>query len=168
MFLIRTASYASTTLSIVNIITPANASKLGHKVCPTDVGIQKIDDSTFQTFRMVLVSFQVEDKLGRSCFFQRTLLVAETSAKVVLEMLFLTLNKVEANCIERAYLELIQRHWIVANDQTEVDNWPETICNGTGPGWRSFCCLRRFFRVRMYDNTSRPKKLLLFMEGLLG
>ena len=39
---------------------------------PTDVGAQKIDGSTLETFGMVLASFQVEDKLGRAQFFQET------------------------------------------------------------------------------------------------
>ena len=55
--------------SEVNAMTPGYASKLGLKVRPTDVGAQKIDGSTLETFGMVLASFQVEDKLGRSRFF---------------------------------------------------------------------------------------------------
>ena len=55
--------------SEVNAMTPGYASKLGLKVRPTDVGAQKIDSSTLKTFGIVLVSFQVEDKLGRPQFF---------------------------------------------------------------------------------------------------
>ena len=58
--------------SEVNAMTPGYASKLGLKVRPTDGGAQKIDDSTLETFGMVLASFQVEDKLGRAQFFQET------------------------------------------------------------------------------------------------
>ena len=55
--------------SELNAISPAYTSKLGLKVCHTDVGAQKIDGSTLETFGMVLASFQVEDKLGRDrCF----------------------------------------------------------------------------------------------------
>ena len=50
----------------------AYASKLGLKVRLTNVGAQKIDGSTLQTFGMGLVSFQVEDKLGRARSFQET------------------------------------------------------------------------------------------------
>ena len=55
--------------SEVNAMTPAYVLKLGIKVHPTDVSAQKIDGSTFETFGMVLASFQVEDKLGKAQFF---------------------------------------------------------------------------------------------------
>ena len=43
--------------SKVNAMTPGYALKLGLKVRPTDVGAQKIDGSTLETFGMVLASF---------------------------------------------------------------------------------------------------------------
>lgn len=65
--------------SEVNAITPTYASKLGLRVCHTDVGAHKIDGSTFETFGMVLANFQVEDKLGRARFFQEMFLLADIS-----------------------------------------------------------------------------------------
>ena len=73
-------------------MTPAYASKLGLRVRHTDVGAQKIDGSTLQTFGMVLANFRMEDKLGRTRFFQETFLLADISAEVVLGMPFLTLS----------------------------------------------------------------------------
>ena len=73
-------------------MTPGYASKLGLKVCPTNVGAQKINGFTFETFEMVLASFQVEDKLGRPWFFQKTFLLADLSVRVVLGMPFLTFS----------------------------------------------------------------------------
>ena len=55
--------------SKVNAMTPAYAKQLGFQVWRTDVRTQKIDGSLLQTFRMVIVGFQVEDKLGRAQFF---------------------------------------------------------------------------------------------------
>ena len=78
--------------SEINAMTLGYASKLGLKVRPTNVGAQKIDGSTLETFGMVLASFQVEDKLGRPQFFQETFLLADLSMKVVLGMPFLTLS----------------------------------------------------------------------------
>ena len=78
--------------SEVNAMTPAFASKLGLNVCSTDVGAQKIDSSTLQTFEMVLASFQVEDKLGWARFFQELFLLADSTLEVVLGMPFLTLS----------------------------------------------------------------------------
>ena len=55
--------------SKVNAMTPTYATKLDLKVCRTNVKAEKIDDSTLEMFGIVLVSFQVEDKLGRTRFF---------------------------------------------------------------------------------------------------
>ena len=55
--------------SEVNAMTLVYASKLGLTVYLTNVGAQKVDDSTLKIFGMVLASFQVEDKLGRARFF---------------------------------------------------------------------------------------------------
>ena len=55
--------------SEVNAMTQEYASKLGLKIYTTDVGAQKIDDSILKTFAMVLASFQIEDKLGRTRYF---------------------------------------------------------------------------------------------------
>lgn len=53
----------------INALTPAYASKLDLKVYCTDVKAQKIDSSTFKTFGMILVSFQLEDNNSRNTFF---------------------------------------------------------------------------------------------------
>ena len=64
--------------SKVNAKIPAYAKKLGLKTWKTSVAAQKIDGSTPETFGMVIADFQVEDKGGRSRFFQETFLVADT------------------------------------------------------------------------------------------
>ena len=43
--------------SEVNVMTPADISKLGLRVCRTNVGAQKINSSAFKTFGIVLASF---------------------------------------------------------------------------------------------------------------
>ena len=97
--------------SKVNAMTPGYASKLGLKVRPTDVGAQKIDGSTLETFGMVLASFQVEDKLGRTRYFQETFLLADISVEVVLGMPFLTLSNADIQFAEK---ELTWRSYTVA------------------------------------------------------
>ena len=87
--------------SEVNAMTPAYASKLGLRVCHTDIGAQKIDGSTLQTFGMVLANFRMEDKLGRTRFFQETFLLADISAEVVLGMPFLTLSNANVQFEEK-------------------------------------------------------------------
>ena len=81
--------------SEVNAMTQAYTSRLGLWACHTNVGAQKIDGSTLQTFGMVLANFRMEDKLGRTRFFQETFLLANISAEVVLGMLFLTLSNAD-------------------------------------------------------------------------
>lgn len=47
----------------VNIMTSEYTSKLGLKICSTDIRAQKIDRSTLKIFKIVLASFQIEVKL---------------------------------------------------------------------------------------------------------
>lgn len=53
----------------VNAMTPIYASKLDLKVCFTNVGAQKIDDSTFEIFEIVLASFEIKENLRKTRFF---------------------------------------------------------------------------------------------------
>ena len=69
-------------------MSPAFAWKLGFHIQKTNIGAQKIDGSTFETFRMVITDFQVEDKGNRPTFFQEPFLVADTKFEVILEMSF--------------------------------------------------------------------------------
>lgn len=66
-------------------MTPASALKLGLKVCFTKIRVRKIDGSTFEIFGIVLASVQVENYFEKARFFQKTFLVADTGAKIILE-----------------------------------------------------------------------------------
>ena len=44
---------------------------------------------------MVLASFQVEDKLNKARFFQKTFLVVDITSEVILGMLFLTFSNAD-------------------------------------------------------------------------
>ena len=65
------------------------------------MGLDWIDGSTFKTFQIVLASFQVEEKLRRARFFQKTFLLADTSVEVVLGMPYLTLNNTDIHFIDK-------------------------------------------------------------------
>ena len=103
--------------SKVNVITPAYASKLGLKVYPTNVGAQKINGSTLKIFGIVLASFQVEDKLEKPWFFQKTFLLVDFSIKVVLEILFLTFSNAD---IKFAQKEFIWRFYTIAETLSTI------------------------------------------------
>ena len=57
--------------SKVNAMNPAFVQKLGLHIQKTNVGAQKIDGSTLETFEMVIANFQVEDKGGRPRSFRK-------------------------------------------------------------------------------------------------
>ena len=81
--------------SEVNVMSPAYAERLGLKTRKTNVGAQKIDSSALETFGIVIADFQVEDKGGRTRFFQETFLVADTKFEVVLGMPFLKISNTD-------------------------------------------------------------------------
>ena len=82
-------------------MTPAYAAYLGLKMRVTNVGAQKIDRLSLATYSMVIVAFQVVDKLGRSRFFQETFLLADISMEVVLGMPFFNLSNADVQFVEK-------------------------------------------------------------------
>lgn len=74
--------------SEVNIMTPIFASKLGLPTQKTNIVAQKIDDLALPTYEMPIAGFSVYNKLGKVWFFEDTFLLANTSMKVILRMLF--------------------------------------------------------------------------------
>ena len=75
-----------------NAISPAYAKRLSLKTWKTNVGTEKINGSALETFKIVIVDFQIEDKGGRPRFFQEIFLVADTKFEVVLRMPFLKIS----------------------------------------------------------------------------
>ena len=71
------------------------AQKLGLKIRKTNIGAQKIDGFALETFRMIIIDFQVEDKASRPRFFKKTFLVADNKFKVILRMPFLKISNVD-------------------------------------------------------------------------
>ena len=75
--------------SIVNPMILGYILKLGLKIRLINVKILKINIFTFKTFEIVLANFQVEDKLEKAWFFQKTFLLVNISIKVVFGCRFL-------------------------------------------------------------------------------
>ena len=73
-------------------MTPTFAAKLGLSIRPTDIGAQKIDDSSLKMYGMVMVGFSIQGKTGKIRFFEGTFVFADTSMEIVLGMHFLTLS----------------------------------------------------------------------------
>ena len=79
----------------VNAMTSAYTAQLDFKVRKTNIGTQKIDKSSLETYAIVIATFKVLHHLGHSWFFQESFLLTDISLKVILGMLFLIFNNVD-------------------------------------------------------------------------
>ena len=79
----------------------AFAKELGLVMQSTNFGAQKIDSTTLETYKIILVAFSVIDQVNRVRFFKKTFLVANVSPDVVFRMLFLTLSSANINFPKR-------------------------------------------------------------------
>ena len=84
----------------VNAIHPTFIKELGLPIRLTDIGAQKIDGTTLDTYGMVVAAFSVTDKANRVRFFEETFLVANISSEVVLGMPFLTLSGADVDFLD--------------------------------------------------------------------
>lgn len=60
-------------------IWPSFAKKLVFYLCNTNVNVEKIDNHTLKMFGIVIALFRADDKDGKSCLFEKTLLLADMS-----------------------------------------------------------------------------------------
>ena len=81
----------------VNAIYPSFAKPLGFSIRPIDIGAQKIDGTTLDTYGMIVVAFSVVDKANQVKFFEKIFLVANVRPKIVLGMPFLTLSNADVD-----------------------------------------------------------------------
>ena len=81
--------------SEVNIIHLTFTKLLGLPIRPIDIGVQKIDNTTLNTYKMIVEAFLVVGNVNQIKFFEEIFLMANVSPEVVLEMLFLTLSNVD-------------------------------------------------------------------------
>ena len=65
-----------------------------------DVGAQKIDGTTLDTYGMVVAAFLMTDKVNQVKFFEKTFLVANFSLKVVYGMFLLTLSGADIDFLD--------------------------------------------------------------------
>ena len=82
-------------------MTLAYAAQLGFKVQKTNIGAQKIDNSSLATYGIVIAVFYILDKLGCSWFIQKTFLLANINIKVVLSMFFLTFCNADVQFVKK-------------------------------------------------------------------
>ena len=87
--------------SKVNAMHPAFVEKLGLVVQTTNVGVQKIDGTTLETYGMVVAAFSVIDQADKIKFFEEIFLVINVSPNMVLEMYFFILSGADVNFLKR-------------------------------------------------------------------
>ncbi len=83
--------------SEVNAIGQAFAQHLGFKINKTNIGAQKIDGTTLETYEMIVSTFSVLDKDGRERFFEESFLLADVKPNIVFKMPFLTISNVDVD-----------------------------------------------------------------------
>ena len=83
--------------SEVNTMHPSFAKQLGLLIQSIDVGAQKIDGTTLDTYEMVVAAFSMVNKANQVRFFEKTFLVANVSPEVVFGMLFLALSSADVD-----------------------------------------------------------------------
>ena len=86
--------------SKVNAIHLIFAKQLGLSIRLTDFGIQKIDNNTLDTYKIVVVVFSVKNKANGVRFFKEIFLVVNISPEVVFGILFLTLSDADVDFLD--------------------------------------------------------------------
>ena len=76
-------------------MSPLFARKLGFYIRKTNVKAQKINGSALKTFGIVITDLKVEDKAGKSKFFQKIFLVADTKFEPILGIFFLKISNAD-------------------------------------------------------------------------
>ncbi len=78
-------------------MSQAFTQQLGLKIRKTNVGAQKIDGTTLETYGMVVSTFSVLDKDGRERLFEQSFLLADVRPDIVLGMPFLTMSNTDVD-----------------------------------------------------------------------
>ncbi len=73
------------------------AQQLGLKIGKTNVGAQKIDGTTLETYEMVVSIFSMSDKDWRERFFEESFLLADVKPNLVIGMPFLTITNADVD-----------------------------------------------------------------------
>lgn len=76
-------------------MTPAYATWLGLVVKSTNISTQKIDDLFFETYKMAIAGFILQDKQWKAWFFDEIFLLADTSMEIVLGIFFLCYSQAD-------------------------------------------------------------------------
>ena len=82
---------------------PAFAKKLGFIVQTTNVGAQKIDDTTLENYGIVVAAFLVTNQANKIRFFEEIFLVINLSPDMVFEIPFFTFSSIDVDFSKREF-----------------------------------------------------------------
>lgn len=71
--------------------------KFGFFIQKTNIDTHKIDDNTFETFRMIIASLMMEDKDRNFYSFKRTFPLTDISINLTFRILFFMMSNVKIN-----------------------------------------------------------------------
>lgn len=83
--------------SKINAMSQTFAYKLDLKIWKTNVGTLKIDDTTLETYGIVVSTFLILDKDSRERFYEESFLLPNVKSDVVLRILFLAMNNADVD-----------------------------------------------------------------------
>lgn len=111
---------------------------------------RKVDGLTFAMLEMVIVSFYIEKKIRKACFFQETFLGANTYMKVILGMLFLILSNIDIVFAEkkltwRSYPPMIRLFQPLSKYKILFQR---NLCCQPWIPKRGFCSSHNFFHLK--------------------
>ena len=96
LYLIQVKQYLVEVLIVlsseVNVMNPDFTKKLGLWIYEIKVGTQKIDGLKLGIIGIIIISFLVEEKEERLCFFEKTFLLVDISIDIALSMPLFTLS----------------------------------------------------------------------------
>ncbi len=78
-------------------MSQAFVQQLGLTIRKTNVGAQKIDNTTLETYGMVVSTFSISNKDRRKRIFEESFLLADVKPDIVLGMCFLTISNADVD-----------------------------------------------------------------------
>ncbi len=81
----------------LNTINQTFASQLELKIWKINVEVQKIDDTIFKTYEIVISIFSLSGKDSKERFFKESFLLVNIKPNIVLGILFLIISNIDIN-----------------------------------------------------------------------
>ena len=104
-------------------MSSAYIQKLGLKTSKTNVGAQKIDNSTLKIFGIVIANFQMENKISKARFFQKTFLIINTKFEMILGIPLLKLNNADVLFGKKnTHIKVLYHQQSPTNNQASLTN----------------------------------------------